>query len=113
MKIAGEGNGYPLQYSCLKNSMDRGTWWATVHGVAKKSFTTQVTNTHKRNERWRPLSLPEHFLHLLIFLQPGRTHTFTGVEKEIEKKNKRSGMAGRQSSKGKHVSVEEDLFCRN
>ena len=31
----GEGNGNPLQYSCLENSMDRGTWWATVHGVAK------------------------------------------------------------------------------
>ena len=31
----GEGNGIPLQYSCLENSMDRGTWRATVHGVAK------------------------------------------------------------------------------
>ena len=31
----GEGNGNPLQYSCLKNPMDGGTWWATVHGVAK------------------------------------------------------------------------------
>ena len=31
----GEGNGYPVQYSCLENSMDRGTWWATVHGLAK------------------------------------------------------------------------------
>ena len=31
----GEGNGYPLQYSCLQNSMDRGAWWVTVHGVAK------------------------------------------------------------------------------
>jgi len=31
----GEGNGNPLQYSCLENSMDRGTWRATVHGVAK------------------------------------------------------------------------------
>ena len=31
----GEGNGYPLQYSCLKNSKDRGAWQATVHGVAK------------------------------------------------------------------------------
>ena len=30
----GEGNGYPLQYSCLENSMDRGAWWATVHGVS-------------------------------------------------------------------------------
>ena len=31
----GERNGYPLQYSCLENSMDRGAWWVTVHGVAK------------------------------------------------------------------------------
>ena len=31
----GEGNGYPLQYSCLENLMDRGTWRATVHGVTK------------------------------------------------------------------------------
>ena len=30
----GEGNGYLLQYTCLENSMDRGAWWATVHGVA-------------------------------------------------------------------------------
>ena len=31
----GEGNGDPLQYSCLGNSMDRGTWWAAVHGITK------------------------------------------------------------------------------
>ena len=31
----GGGNGNPLQYSCLGNPMDRGTWWAAVHGVAK------------------------------------------------------------------------------
>ena len=31
----GGRNGNPLQYSCLENSMDRGAWWATVHGVAK------------------------------------------------------------------------------
>ena len=31
----GEGNGHPLQYSCLENSMDRGAWRPTVHGVAK------------------------------------------------------------------------------
>ena len=31
----GEGNGNPLQYSCLVNPMDGGAWWATVHGVAK------------------------------------------------------------------------------
>ena len=31
----GEGNGNPLQYSCLENSMDRGAWLATVHGITK------------------------------------------------------------------------------
>ena len=31
----GEGNGKPIQYSCLENPMDRGTWRATVHGVAR------------------------------------------------------------------------------
>ena len=31
----GVGNGTPLQYSCLENPMDRGAWWATVHGVTK------------------------------------------------------------------------------
>ena len=31
----GEGNGTPLQYSCLENNMEGGTWWAAVHGVAK------------------------------------------------------------------------------
>ena len=35
-----EGNGYPLQYSYLENSMDRGTGWATVHGVGKESDVT-------------------------------------------------------------------------
>ena len=34
-KSPGEGNDYPLQDSCLENSMDKGAWWAIVHGVAK------------------------------------------------------------------------------
>ena len=34
-RSSGEGNGNPLQYSCLENPMDRGVWWATVHGVSK------------------------------------------------------------------------------
>ena len=33
----GDGNGNPLQYSCLENSMDRCAWWATVHGVAESN----------------------------------------------------------------------------
>ena len=37
----GGGHGNPLQYSCLENPMDRGAWWATVHGVTKESDTTE------------------------------------------------------------------------
>ena len=40
----GEGNGCPLQYSCLENSTDRGAWWATVHGV-KRVRDNWATNT--------------------------------------------------------------------
>ena len=36
----GEGSGNPLQYSCLGNPMDRGAWWATVHGATKESDLT-------------------------------------------------------------------------
>ena len=47
----GEGNGNPLQYSCLENPIDRGPWWATVHGVAKSQtrlsdFTFTFIPTH-------------------------------------------------------------------
>ena len=40
--ILGEGNGTPLQHFCLKNPMDRGAWWAAVHGVA--GSWTQLSN---------------------------------------------------------------------
>ena len=49
----GEGNGNPLQYSCLENPMDRGAWWATVHGVLKSqtrlsdfTFTFTMVDLH-------------------------------------------------------------------
>ena len=53
------GNGNSLQYSCLESSMDRGVWWATVHGVAKKPdmavHSTTWIGLHK-------LKRPQHFL---------------------------------------------------
>ena len=39
-RLSGEGNGSPLQYSCLGTPMDRGAWWATVYVVAKESDMT-------------------------------------------------------------------------
>ena len=41
----GEGNGNPLQYSCLEDSMDRGAWQATVHGVVESDMTEHA-HTH-------------------------------------------------------------------
>ena len=41
-----EGMAILLQYSCLENPIDRGAWWATVHGVAKESDTTQQLNNN-------------------------------------------------------------------
>ena len=38
----GEGHGYPLQYSCLENPMDRGAWWATVCGVTNSQTLLNV-----------------------------------------------------------------------
>ena len=62
----GGGNGTPLEYSCLKNSMDAGAWWAAVHGVAKSqtrlndfTFTfhfhalEKETATHSSVLAWR------------------------------------------------------------
>ena len=53
----GEGNGNPFQYSCLENPMDRGAWWATVHGVAKSrtrlsdfTFTSLIKKLQPRSK---------------------------------------------------------------
>ena len=45
-RSSGEGNGNPLQYSCLENHMDRGAWQAVVHGVTK-SWTQLSTSRHR------------------------------------------------------------------
>ena len=67
----GEGNGNPYQYSCLKNPMDSGDWWDTVHGNAKESdMTDQLNNKfptyivkRKKKIRWVTLcSLKERRL---------------------------------------------------
>ena len=60
--LAGEGNGTPLQYSCLENPMDRGAWKASVHRVAEGqtqlsnfTFTFTFTFTFMRwRRKWQP-----------------------------------------------------------
>ena len=72
MIIYGEGNGTPLQYSCLENAVNGGAWWAAVHGVGKSR--TQLSNftftfhfhalekemaTHSSVLAWRILGMGE------------------------------------------------------
>ena len=49
--LPGEGNGNTLQYSCLENSVDRGAWWAAVHGVAHALEKDMAT--HSSILAWR------------------------------------------------------------
>ena len=49
-RFPGERDGYPLQYSCLENSMDRGDWQAKVHGVAKS--LTRLNGFHFTLHLW-------------------------------------------------------------
>ena len=62
--LTGEGNGNSLQYSCLGNLMNRGAWWATVHGVAK-SWTQWSTHTANKVHTCFLMQaiLIEHYLH--------------------------------------------------
>ena len=60
----GEGNGNPLQYSCLENFMDRGAWKATVHGVTKESNMTQRLNSNNKLLFWDCVLMEKLFLKL-------------------------------------------------
>ena len=67
----GEGNGNPLQCSCLENPMDGGAWWATVHGVAKSrtrlsDFTLRIKYLDIRTTKTKSLTLFQ-------FLQNGQS----------------------------------------
>ena len=62
-RSSGEGHGNPFQYSCLENSMDRGAWQATVHGVSKELDTTELL-THCTKHCW--ISNVEHLFMCLL-----------------------------------------------
>ena len=60
----GEGNSSPLQYSCLGNPMDRGAWWAIVHGVAKSTRHNWATHTHTHTHTL--MSYVDNFFHVIL-----------------------------------------------
>ena len=49
-RSSGEGNGNPLQYSCLGNPMDRGAWWASVHKSQRVGH--HLATEHEQDEKW-------------------------------------------------------------
>ena len=53
----GEGNGYPHQYPCLENSMDREAWWATVQGVAKSPTQMSTPSHTQRMHHFNPRNI--------------------------------------------------------
>ena len=58
-RFPGEGNGNPLEYSCLGNPMDRGAWWATDRGVASELYMAEWLNTQSSNLVQRCLHVNE------------------------------------------------------
>ena len=68
-RFPGEGNGNPLQYSCLEKSIDRGAWQATVHAVAQLDMTEHTHTIHFNNNS----SFTEHLLWPRLELNTSRT----------------------------------------
>ena len=64
----GEGNGTPLQDSCLENPMEGGAWWATVHGVTKLELIYNFSNIEKTKQK----------IHTKTYINPDRqrSHSF-------------------------------------
>ena len=57
------GNGNPLQYSCLENSMDREAWWATIHGVAKSQTQPSTHRRRKELKQERKIGIRKNVFH--------------------------------------------------
>ena len=94
----GEGNGHPLQYSCLESPMDRRAWWATVYGC-KESDTTEHThtdNTHththglSKAHPWTPAGFTEVSLRVLGYRIKKLVVGFGKRGKWIRRKNFRA-----------------------
>ena len=67
--IAGEGNGNPLQYSCLENPMDRGAWWATIHRISKsQTLLGNYTFTQTCISEFRNVQILNRYYDVYIYI---------------------------------------------
>ena len=100
--------GNPLQYSCLENPMDRGTWWATVHGVTKNQTILHWLITHTRFSRdnWKWQQHPA-----LQFLKLSTNpHAMVGLCGKITPGYSQLAIQG---SQGKSTSGDSWIICLN
>ena len=70
-RFPGEGNGNPLQYSCLGNPMDRGAWWATVHGPQRVGHDLG-TGQQEQQGKIRGLAYFSVLVVMSTHIDPGR-----------------------------------------
>ena len=56
-RFPGEGNDNPFQYSCLGNLMDRGSWWATVHGIIRVGLDLQTKSPELKKEKNKKIKI--------------------------------------------------------
>ena len=104
----GEGNGNPLQYSCLENPMDGGAWWATVHGVAKSRTrwaTSLSLSYYNKNEKCVEYLLTYKNLPGLLLSENVNKQTFEKdvwikLFKKKERKRYLDGITSREEGKG-------------
>ena len=77
-RSSGEGNGNPLQYSCLENPMDRGTWWTTVHRVKKSWIRLKQLSMqgriHSSTDRY--LSFTERYFRFVAIINSAAMKCF-------------------------------------
>ena len=101
-KVPGEGNGNPVQYSCLENPMDRGTWRATVHSVTKSQTRLKRLSSHS--------TMP--ILEIAFLLQLGMRKQKSAFFPESKKKQKEI-LLSIQVSYGSLVGSQDQVFLRS
>ena len=102
-RAPGEGNGNPLQYSCLENPMDKGAWWATAHGVAKSQDITVRARTHTHTEIKSALRLVTRQIWL-----PSQSFVWDTQEFTHDTRNMKSS---EKESTSKHLREQKIHIC--
>ena len=84
LSCIGEGNGNPLQYSCLENCRDRGAWWAAIYGVTQsRTRLKQLSSSSSSSSGSVVKNLPAKAGDLVSFQGPGRSHLLSGATKPM------------------------------